>query len=90
MNAKYATKICITGIETAWETTEMRMYHIEEGRKVEIEGRLAETQEIPEAEDLTAETEDRTAQITERRDHPVGTEETEVTLETIWLEEIGT
>ena len=90
MNAKYATKICITGIETAWETTEMKMYHIEEGRTVEIEGRPAETQEIPEAEDLTAETEDRTAQITERRDHPVGTEETEVTLETIWLEETGT
>ena len=90
MNAKYATKICITGIETAWETTEMRMYHIEEGRKAETEGRLAETQETPEAGGLTAETEDRTAQITERRDHPVGTEETEVTLETIWLEEIGT
>ena len=43
MNAKYATKICITGIETAWETTETKMYHIEEGRKAEIGGRLAET-----------------------------------------------
>ena len=90
MNAKYATKICITGTETVWETTETRTYHIEEGRKVEIGGRLAETQEIPEAEDLTAETEDRTAQITERRDHPVGTEETGVTLETICPEETDT
>jgi hypothetical protein len=53
MNAKCATKICTTGTETAWETTETRTYHIEEGRKAETEGRLAETQEIPGAEDLT-------------------------------------
>jgi hypothetical protein len=50
MNAKYATKVCITGTE------------------IDVQ----------------------TAEITEHRDHPVGTEETGVTLETICPEETDT
>jgi len=71
MNAKYATKICITGTETVWETTETRTYHIEEGRKAETEGRVTENTieivvKMSEIAVNTAETVENTKETTEK------------------------
>jgi glutamate racemase len=70
MNAKYATKICITGTESVWGTTETRTYHIE-GRKAETEGRVTENTieivvKMSEIAVNTAETVENTKETTEK------------------------